>query len=376
MKDGKVLVVDDDGAMLWTVQRVLDRHYHVVTADCYAEAVTRAGEQVPDVAVVDIQLNDRDGDGYQLCQRLRADFPEMDVILMTGSISHPGEKLYRSLEKDAFYFLFKPFERRVLRALLERCFRLRSERAAKERYAAALARDLEKARDFQQSLLPRKPVKQAGWHLDGRFMPCDALGGDLYHFQFDDQKGFFFISDIVGHGVSAAMYASMLRSTFDAARRSNDGDPENVLPGLLQGIDFFTDNRFATAVYGQLLPEGRLRYFNAGHPPLYLQRANGEIETLSATGVFLSQTFQNMPRTVAEIRLAPGDRLLAYTDGVYESENDAGQDFGFDGLEQAMKASQEMSVPEALDFILDQVRTFAGKTPITDDVTLLMIEAV
>ena len=99
---------------------------------------------------------------------------------MTGSLSEPDEKLYRSLEEGAFYFLFKPFERRVLRALVTRALDLQRERRAKEKYASELAADLERARLFQARLMPSAALRDAGWHLEGRFLPCDALGGDFY----------------------------------------------------------------------------------------------------------------------------------------------------------------------------------------------------
>ena len=178
-----------------------------------------------DLALVDVRL--KDGDGYSLCQAIRARRPETDVILITGSISEPDEKLFRSLEEGAFYFLFKPFDRRVLLALVERCLRLQRERETNERYAQALADDLEKARLFQHSLLPREPVAAAGWRVEGRLLSCDALGGDFYLAQAVDGGLAFSVSDVVGHGVSAAMYAGMLRSTLDAARRRG-ADPERV----------------------------------------------------------------------------------------------------------------------------------------------------
>ena len=150
MSRSRILVVDDDPGLRRTLERILAPTYRVETVAGVAEALARVEASRFDLALVDVRL--KDGDGYTLCSALRERWPRMDVILITGSISEPDEKLFRSLEEGAFYFLFKPFDRRVLLALVERCLQLQQERFAKERYAEELAADLEKARLFQQSL--------------------------------------------------------------------------------------------------------------------------------------------------------------------------------------------------------------------------------
>src|SRR4029450_10445463 len=167
-----------DPAMRRAIERVLRSVGETVSVEGVAEALAQVAARRYAVALVDIQLPD--GDGYDLCQKLRALSPETDVILMTGSLSGPDEKLYRSLEEGAFYFLFKPFERRVLRALVTRALDLQRERNAKEKYASELAADLERARRFQTRLMPVAALREAGWPLEGRFLPCEALGGDFY----------------------------------------------------------------------------------------------------------------------------------------------------------------------------------------------------
>src|SRR5262249_41091256 len=157
----RILVVDDDPGMRRTLQRILAPAYDVETATGGQAALARlrlggpfpsARTELPGppgihpgaqagppgdagfaLALVDVRL--ADGDGYGLCQAIREQRPETDVILITGSLSQPDEKLYRSLEEGAFYFLFKPFDRRVLLALVERCLQLQREGAAKERLA-------------------------------------------------------------------------------------------------------------------------------------------------------------------------------------------------------------------------------------------------
>jgi len=366
----RILVVDDDPGLRRALERILAPAYPVESVAGATEALDRLQAAEFDLALVDVRL--KDGDGYSLCQAIRSRRPQTDVILITGSISEPDEKLFRSLEEGAFYFLFKPFDRRVLLALVERCLRLQRERLAKERYALTLAADLEKARLFQQSLLPGDPVAGAGWTIDGRLLSCDALGGDFYLAQAVDGGLVFAVSDVVGHGVSAAMYAGMLRSTLDAARRRGT-EPERVARELLAGIDFFEAATCATLVYGLLLPDGRVRSFNAGHPPMFWQRGDGT-ERLGATGPLLHRSLRGRPLPSRELGLAAGDRLLIYTDGAFEARNPADQELGIDRLEEAFADLRSRPVDKALDELLMLVRTHCAGRPVTDDVTLVMVE--
>lgn len=367
----RILVVDDDPGMRRAIERVLSPAYKLASVAGATEAMGLLERREFDLALVDVRL--KDGDGYSLCQAIRARRPETDVILITGSISEPDEKLFRSLEEGAFYFLFKPFDRRVLLALVERCLRLQRERDTKERYAQALADDLEKARLFQHSLLPRGPVAAEGWRAEGRLLSCDALGGDFYLTQAVDGGLAVSVSDVVGHGVSAAMYSGMLRSTLDAARRRS-AEPERVSRELLAGIDFFTGAACATLVYGLLLPDGRVRVFSAGHPPLLWQREGGGIEEVGSTGLLLNHLFRNKPLPARELSLAPGDRLLICTDGAFEARNPADQELGLDRLKAELAATRGLAVGDALDALMGFVRAFCGGRPVMDDVTLVMVE--
>ena len=369
----RILVVDDDPGMRRAMERILQPLYDVESADGYTQALERLGHDGAfQVALVDIRLGD--GDGYTLCEEMRRKSPATDVILITGSTTQPDEKLYRSLEGGAFYFLFKPFERRVLRALVDRCVRLQHERHAKEEYADTLARDLQRARQFQKSLQPKGRVEAAGFRAIGSFVSCDAVGGDFW-LGLTERDGSLVVAvaDVVGHGVSAAMYAGMLRSTLEAARRL-DPDPARVQEALVEGIDFFESSRYATLFYGQLSATGRLRYWNAGHPPAVLQSASGGFTRLGATGPPLSVVFQKRPRTVEEITLERGDRLLVYSDGASEARDPAETELGTDGLEGALGRSARTELPAALEGLRRLVFDHVAGRPLEDDVTMVLVE--
>jgi len=375
----RILVVDDEPALRWTLERILQPAYRVEAVPGTTEALARVEAEHFHLALLDVRL--KDGDGYTLCKALRERRPQMDVILITGSISEPDEKLFRSLEEGAFYFLFKPFDRRVLLALVERCLQLQRERFAKERYAQALAADLEKARLFQQSLVPHDPVAGAGWRIEGRLLTCDALGGDFWLAQpnagevGNEAEGLVLtVCDVVGHGVSAAMYAGMLRSTLGAAWRRG-AEPERVAAQVLDDAEFLEGATCATMIYGLLGKDGRLQAFNAGHPPLFLWRAeSGAIEQLAATGPLLHRLFRSRPMPSLEVEIRPGDRLLAYTDGAFEIRNPADLELGLDALESAFAALAHRPAGEILDSLLDLVRAHGAGRPLADDITLVLVE--
>ncbi len=367
----RILVVDDDAGLRRTLERILEPPYDVEAVAGASEALARVAAEEFDLALLDVRL--KEGDGYSLCKELRQSRPQMDVILITGSISEPDEKLFRSLEEGAFYFLFKPFDRRVLLALVERCLRLQRERFAKERYAGELAADLERARRFQLSLVPRGPVAGHGWRVEGRLLSCDALGGNFYVAQPDPEGLLVAVCDVVGHGVSAAMYAGMLRSTLSAAWRRG-ADPTRVSRELLAGIDFLVGATCATMICALLLPDGRVRLFSAGHPPLLVLRAGGEIEHVASTGPLLHFILRDRPLPTREIALSPGDRLLAFTDGAFEVRSPADQELGLDRLEATFASLADRPAGKILDVLLERVLGHGAGRPVADDVTLVLVE--
>jgi sigma-B regulation protein RsbU (phosphoserine phosphatase) len=370
--EARILVVDDDPGIRRALGRILSPTYEVEAVAGAGEAMASIAAAPFDLALVDVRLSD--GNGYALCQSIRERRPDTDVILITGSLSEPDEKLYRSLEEGAFYFLFKPFDRRVLLALIERCLRLQRERAAKERHARTLSADLEKARQFQRSLVPHEALEAAGWRAEGRLISCDALGGDIYlALSPVASKGLVCAAaDVVGHGVRAAMYAGMLHSTLDAARR-RDPEPARLIRELLDGIDFFEAATYATLFYALLQPDGKVRYVNAGHPPPLWQGAGG-IVPLTATGMLLSKLFRDHTPAVEEIALARGDRLLIYTDGASEALSPDDVELGPEGLAAVLTACRGLPSAATLDALIARVHAHHDGRPLDDDVTLLLVE--
>ena len=318
MRSARILVVDDEPGMLRAVERVLSDDHQVVTTRLSREALALADEFRPELAVVDIRMPDMDG--FELMARLKGRFPALDVILMTGSVDDLDEKLVRAIRSAAFYFIQKPFDRDVLRTLVERCVELRWRREDHRQNLKRLETEIAEARAFQQSLLPERERVLNQVSICCRYIPCDALGGDLY--DYADANGgrtALLIADVSGHGVSAAMLTGVVKSAFQASRV--DGfEPAAVVQRVAAGLASFSAERFVTLIAALICPEeGQVRYVNAGHPPIVSWGASREPIWLESTGPLVSPAFTAAARwdtAVAPVR--EGDHLLLYTDGIWE----------------------------------------------------------
>src|SRR6185369_16830600 len=285
------------------------------------EALATATEFHPDLAIVDIRMPDLDG--FELMAQLKSRFPAIDVILMTGSIDDLDEKLIRAIRSPAFYFIQKPFDREVLRTLVERCVELRWRREEHRQNVRRLEAELAEARAFQQSLLPARQAIVNHVAVSCRYTPSTALGGDLYDYAAaSTRRTALLIADVSGHGVSAAMLTGIVKSAFHASH--GDGfEPLAVVQRISAGLAAFSPERFVTLIAALIAPgEGRLRFVNAGHPPAVVWGTR-EPEWLGSTGPLVSPALTSASWESRTVPIHHGDHLLLYTDGVSETLADA-----------------------------------------------------
>ena len=364
----RILVVDDEPGMLRAVERVLSGDHHVIGARLSRDALSLADEFHPELAIVDIRMPDLDG--FELMAQLKRRVPAPDVILMTGSVDDLDEKLVRAIRSHAFYFIQKPFDREVLRTLVERCVELRWRREDHRQNLKRLEMELAEARAFQQSLLPERETVVNRVSISCRYTPCSALGGDLYDYASAPAGQIaLLIADVSGHGVSAAMLTGIVKSAFHASHV--DGfDPAAVVQRVSTGLAAFSADRFVTLVAALISPDERwLRYVNAGHPPIALWGCRRAPAWLGSTGPLVSPVLIGSTWNAPVVSINEGDHLLLYTDGVWETLADS------DGRAEERFVSAIDRAPEGggalLDAILADVHHELGGRPQADDLTLL-----
>lgn len=367
----RILVVDDDPGILRAVSRVFASRYEVATALGSAAALEIVARFRPALALVDIRMPEMNG--FELMRHLRVAAPDIDVILMTGNAEEPDANLVQAIDAGAFYFIQKPFERQVLLALAGRCLELRRLREERQLYLRRLEKELHEAQQFQMSLLPPGEMEIRGLSICARHVACSALAGDFYDYvDAGDGAVAVVIADVVGHGASAAMMTGIVKAAFHASRAEGFA-PLSVIERVKEGIRSFDAERFITLCATRLEIKGRkLEYVNAGHPPLIVHRAAGEPLLLDSTGPLISSGLADVEYEAPQVKLAGGDVLLFYTDGVVDAAGPAGR-FGKDRMMSLLSEGTRRG-PELLEGILSAVNEFSAGRDVEDDMTLLQAE--
>jgi phosphoserine phosphatase RsbU/P len=367
MRPARILVVDDEPGMLRAIERVLGTAHHVSVSGSSKQALQLAAAVDPQLAILDIRMPELDG--FELMARLKERHADIDVILMTGSVDDQDDKLLRAIRGTAFYFIQKPFDREVLRTLVDRCVELRYQRDENRKHVARLEEELAAARAFQQGLLPPSEAALPGITIACRQTPSSELGGDLYDYvQERSGRTALLVADVAGHGAYAAMLTAVVKSAFRAA--AVDGyDPLAVTDRVRSGLAAFGYERFVTLVAALVSPaEARLTFVNAGHPPALLWNDAGRRERLTGTGPLISPALHGVTWEQRSVAVRPGDHLLLYTDGISDAlfHDD-------DGIERIEAAIEHHPVGGAtlVDAILTEIARHAAGRPPLDDLTLL-----
>lgn len=234
-----------------------------------------------------------------------------------------------------------------------------------------IQKELEIARRIQQSILPGEFPNSTHFQVAARYVPMTSVAGDFYDYIVaDNHQAGLLIADVSGHGVPAALIASMVKLAA-ASQRAVAADPSRFLSGMNSALLGNTQNQFVTAAYVHLNAESReLRYSAAGHPPMLLSRNGGIIE-IEENGLILA-AFDFATYSTAIHNLEPGDRILLYTDGIVEASNAAGDFFGHSALCDLLAKTRGLSPAMAADSVISSVRQWSAKQD--DDLTVLVCD--
>ena len=249
---------------------------------------------------------------------------------------------------------------------------------ANERRLSTIENDLAIARQLQFSILPTTTPRLSRLRIAATYEPMTAVAGDFYEFlSVDEHRIGFLIADVSGHGVSAALIASMIKVAVQsvAAHAANPAELLRQLGGVLSAD---LRGQFVSAAYLWIDTEAAIALYSAaGHPPLlHWHAANSSLERITSNGALFGVPFET-EYPVRELPCSPGDRFLLYTDGISEPENEVGEAFGESNLEQIVHDNPSVSADELSRQVLTQLASWQpAATPQQDDLTLIVIEAL
>jgi sigma-B regulation protein RsbU (phosphoserine phosphatase) len=244
---------------------------------------------------------------------------------------------------------------------------------ARDEQLGEIQKELEIARNIQLSILPGAFPESTDFRVAARYVPMTAVAGDLYDFLTADPRHVgLLIADVSGHGVPAALIASMVKmaatSQWDQAAH-----PARLLAGMNDALCGNTQGQYVTAAFVYLdAPARELRYAAAGHPAMLLLR-EGRVMEIVENGLLLAAA-KGATYTEKSMPLERGDRLLLYTDGLLEAKNAAGRLFGEESLAATLRDTAALAPAAAVERIIAEVQQWAISQE--DDLTALVCDFV
>ena len=370
-----LLLVDDAPANIQIANSILKDSYKIRIATNGAKALELASvTPLPDLILLDVMMPEMDG--YEVCTRLKmsAETRDIPVIFLTGQTEIEDET--KGFEVGAVDYIHKPLSPAIVKARVQTHLVLRGIRKQLALQLLTIQKELETAREIQLSILPEEIPKIGGVDIAARYIPMTSVAGDFYDFIVVDEKHLgILVADVSGHGMPAALIASMLKIAL-AAQESHAADPAQLLLGLNQALCGKFQRHYVTAAYLFLdMLKGTLRYAGAGHPPLLLWSRSEGVRALEENGLFLGK-FPQAAYSFVELPLKAGDWALLYTDGIPETTNPLQIEFGTDRFKHFLETEQSTSADHFADRLLKELSQWSVRDSgedSDDDVTLVAI---
>jgi phosphoserine phosphatase RsbU/P len=370
-----VLLVDDAPANIQIANSILKDIYKIRIATSGAKALELAKvTPLPDLILLDVMMPEMDG--YEVCTQLKLNPATRDipVIFLTGQTEVEDET--KGFDVGAVDYIHKPFSPAVVKARVHTHLVLRGIREQLAQQLLTIQKELETARQIQLSILPSEIPKIEGLDIAARYVPMTSVAGDFFDFIVMDKSHIgILVADVSGHGMPAALIASMLKIAL-SAQVANVAEPAQVLMGLNQALCGKFQHHYVTAAYLFLdMQKQTLTYAGAGHPPLLLWGGSEGVRSVEENGLFLGK-FSFATYTSVELPIKAGDRILLYTDGIPETTNPEGIEFGAECFKQFLEKDQSVSADHFADLLIEEMSRWSarGVEDMDDDITIVAIQ--
>jgi sigma-B regulation protein RsbU (phosphoserine phosphatase) len=390
-----ILIAQDDEVSRKILLNMLENAgYRVTTTDNGYEAWELLQKNSYSLVIADYSMKGMGG--IQLCQEVRGHKKHGYIYVIIVTDRDKKNDITEAMNAGSDDCITKPYEKvelfsRILAGtrILSLEKELRKKNKALSRANKAMQNDLLAASRLQKSFLPKKAPQVPGLEFAWFFKPCEMIAGDTFHcFKLDDEYVAFYLLDVSGHGVPAAMLSVMLSRTLTPYSYRGgiliDDDPESgkfqirspqEIAGLLNNSYPMDEDvgQYFTLLYALLhTPSLTLRLVSAGHPhPLHLKK-NGDTQFIKTDG-FPIGMFENIDYEEGHLSLSPGESIFLYSDGVIDAVNRRNEIYGPAGLLDSITKRRKGPISKITKGILSDVVRFTKGTEIRDDMTLLAL---
>ncbi|MFZ0389429.1 MAG: SpoIIE family protein phosphatase [Calditrichia bacterium] len=392
----RILIAEDDLISRRLLQRRLENWGHqVVTAENGTQAWEIYRQENFPMVISDWMMPEMDG--VELIRRIRENRKTGYVYTILLTAKQQKKDLISGMDAGADDFLTKPFDAEELRVRIragERIIELEQSLAEQNRKLfqanQRMHHHLDAAALIQKSLLPPPDYCLPGVKVAWYFKPCEKLAGDIFnYFPLNEEFNGFYILDVSGHGVSAALRAVMLSQLLNPqgghssllVHRDSGASAQRIVPPAdvanQLNRNFPLDQetgQFFTLFYGIYhRRKKQLNWISAGHPAAIYLPAGKPARFLDAPGfpIGFNDTGTYHEKTLA---LHSGDRLFLYSDGITEARNPADILLGKDHIVSKLVETRTSPLDKSLDSLLQTIRKWSGEEDLQDDVTMLAIE--
>lgn len=384
MASRRLLLVEDSSTMRRMISTFLtEEGYEVKVAVDGNDGLAKLREEPrPELILSDFEMPELDGPGF--CRAVKADKElRMIPVIMLTTLGETKNKV-TGLDAGADDYIQKPKSPDDIQELFARIRAqlriadLNTELVDEKRQVLAAQKklnfELDLARKVQFALMPRPPKPRGVLQVAVRYTPANQLGGDVYDFyRLDNNRLGILVADVSGHGVNSAMLSGMVKA-LAAPLSIAVLEPGELLAGLdVAGEQFFPEGYFCTAFYLIADEEtGLLRYAGVGHPPAIVVGPNGPRTLKSNPGML---GIGMVDGTAAESdRLAPGESLVIYTDGLPDAMDPGDVLFGEERLTTVLQSHHGANPEEILNEVDRALNAHTAPGRPADDINIIVLQ--
>lgn len=376
----KILIVDDMLVNRKLMKKVLVdavKDAEFIDAEDGFQALDCLNKQEIDLVILDLMMPGKDG--YEVLSDMKNDNRLSDIPVIVNSAITDMESIKRTLELGAMDYFTKPITPEQMKVIIPlkatNALKFYEQRKELKQMNNRMKNELKIASVLQRSLIrTHDEFKRA--RIYQKYIACEELGGDLFDFVEREDRSWFMIADITGHGVAAALVASMLKVVFNNAIRSHN-DPASVLKDINQTFyRLMSDSaNLCFSVFVGMIEDDAITYSNAGHPyPILIKKDADQWEMLEING-YLIGLFDDAEYENKTADWSTGEAIVTYTDGLFENPKNPELSKSFSSVMQHAQLLDNRALTDPEMFMEQLLASFgkADKNQIDDDIALMYI---